>query len=145
MLKIDSMPGCVPGLPSQVMDADDLLPPRLARMRLSFGRLAARAATEQGVPAVPNVYAVWGRLSDGSVLGLQLYDGTWQLTRVPLPPAAARLLKLPDVLAARNQLLWIEFAYHRIDLFQGGNWVPLWRAEQPAVRTPSELGLPNLN
>ena len=74
MLEVETFPGQVPGLPAQAVAAGSLLPPRLARMEMSFDRLAVRSAAEQHLPSAPGLYALWGRMSDGAVLGLHQVD-----------------------------------------------------------------------
>jgi hypothetical protein len=132
MLEVDAFPGHVPGLSSQALAADSLLPPSLARMKMSFDRLAVRSASEQRIQSTPGLYGLWGRMSDGSVLGVHQVDGVWRLMRVPVPPIAVRLLDLPDVLKARIELLWVEIAPNRVELLRNGKRFPLWNGETPA-------------
>ncbi|MBK7091811.1 MAG: hypothetical protein IPH59_08830 [bacterium] len=131
MLEVDTFPGHVPGLPSQAVAAGDLLPPRLGRMKMSFDRLAVRSAAEQHIQSAPGVYALWGRMSDGDVLGLHQVHDTWRMTRVPVPPEAVRLLDLPDVMEARNELFWVEIAPNQVEILRNGERFPLWQAESP--------------
>lgn len=131
MLEVGTFPGQVPGLPSQAVAADSLLPPRLARMKMYFDRLAIRLVAEQHVQSVPGLYALWGRMSDGGVLGLHQMDGAWRLMRVPVPPGAVRLLDLPDVTEARNELFWVEIAPNQVEILRNGERFPLWQAESP--------------
>lgn len=144
MLEVEMFPSHAPDLRSQGLAADSLLFPRLARMRMSFDRLAARAAFEQSIQPSPDRFALWARMSDGSVLGLQNVEGVWQLTRVPVPAAAVRLLDLPDVIEASNDLLWVELSPNRVDLLRNGERRPLWQAEV-ASPTPHDLPLPELS
>lgn len=144
MLEIETFPGHAPGLRLQGMAAEGLLPPRLARMKMSFDRLAARSAAGQNIQPSPARFALWARMSDGSVLGLEHVEGVWELTRVPVPAAAVRLLDLPDVTEARNELLWVEIAPNRVDLLRNGERWPLWQAEV-ASPTPRALPLPDLS
>lgn len=144
MLQVETFPSYAPNLPLRAVDADNVLSPRLARMRMFFDRLAARSAAEQSVQPSPDRFALWARMSDGSVLGLQHVEGVWQLTRVPLPAAAVRLLDLPDVIKARNELLWVEIAPNRVDLLRDGERSPLWQADVPISPTPVVLPLPEL-
>jgi len=141
MLEVETFPSYAPSLRSQGMAADSLLLPRLDRMRMSLDRLAAHSAVEHSIQPSPDRFALWARMSDGSVLGLQHVEGVWQLTRVPVPAAAVRLLDLPDVIEARNELLWVELAPNRVDLLRDGERWPLWQAEAP---TPA-LPLPDLS
>ena len=147
MLEVNEFPGPVPGLPLQSLVADGALPPRLARMKMSFDRLASRSAAEQGIAiqSAPGIYALWGRMSDGVVLGLHREDGVWRITRVPVPSGAVRLLDLPDVLEARSELLWVEIALDRVDLLRDGQHFPLWSAEAPAALSPRGSALPGLS
>lgn len=144
MLEIETFPGYAPGLRLQGLAAENVLSPRLTRMKMSFDRLAARSAAEQSIQPSPDRFALWARMSDGSVLGLQHVGGVWQLTRVPVPAAAVRLLDLPDVIKARNGLLWVEIAPHRVDLLRDGERWPLWKAEV-ASPTPPAPPLPDLS
>lgn len=144
MLEIETFPGYAPGLRLQGMVAESLLSPRLTRMKMSFDRLAARSAAEQGIEPSPDCFALWARLTDGSVLGLQRVEGVWELTRVPVPAAAVRLLDLPDVTKARYELLWVEIAPNRVDLLRNGECQPLWQAEL-APPISSELPAPDLS
>lgn len=145
MLQVETFPSHAPSLPLHTIDADDLLSPRLARMKMSFDRLAKRLAAEQRIQLAPDHYALWARMSDGSVLGLQNVEGVWQLTRVPIPSAAVRLLDLPDVVGARNELLWVEIAPNRVDLLRDGERWALWQAEVPTTPTPHALPFPDLS
>ncbi len=144
MLEIETFPGYAPGLRLEGMVAESLLSPRLARMKMSFDRLAVRSAAEQSIQPTPDRFALWARLSDGSVLGLQHVEGVWKLTRVPVPPAAVRLLELPDFIEARHELLWVEIGPNRVDLLRDGERSPLWQAEVPVSPTPVALPLPEL-
>ncbi|ODU25271.1 MAG: hypothetical protein ABS95_00680 [Verrucomicrobia bacterium SCN 57-15] len=144
MLEVETFPGYAPALPVQGMAAASLLSSRLARMKMSFDRLAARSAAEQSIQPSPDRFALWARMGDGSVLGLQHVEGVWQLTRVPVPPVAMRLLDLPDVIEARNELLWVEIAPNRVDLLRDGERWPLWQAEV-ASPTPRALPVPDLS
>lgn len=145
MLEVETFPSYAPGLRLQGLVAASLLSPRLARMRMSFDRLAARWAAEQSIQPSPDHFALWARMSDGSVLGLRHAEGVWQLTRVPVPSAAVRLLDLPDVIEARNELLWVEIAPNRVELLRNGERWPLWQAEVPTSPTPRALPLPDLS
>lgn len=131
MLEVGTFPGQVPGLPSQAVAADSLLPPHLTRMKMYFDRLAIRSAAEQHIQSVPGLYALWGRTSDGGVLGLHQVDGDWRLMRVPVPPGAVRSLDLPDVMEARNELFWVEIAPNQVEILRNGERFPLWQAESP--------------
>jgi hypothetical protein len=131
MLEVETFPGQVPGLPSQAVAADGLLPPRLTRMKMYFDRLGVRLAAEQHIQSVPGLYALWGRTSDGGVLGLHQVDGDWRLMRAPVPPGAVRLLDLPDVMEARNELFWVEIAPNQVEILRDGERFPLWQAEAP--------------
>ena len=131
MLEVDTFPGQVPGLPSQSVAADSLLPPHLTRMKMSFDRLAVRSAAEQRIQSAPGLYALWGRMSDGGVLGLHQVHGAWRLMRVPVPPGAIGLLDLPDVTEARNELFWVEIAPNQVEILRNGERYPLWQAESP--------------
>lgn len=138
MLEIETFPGQVPGLPSRAVAAEYLLPPSLARMKMSFDRLAVRSAARQRIQSAPDVYALWGRMSDGTVLGLHAIEGTWRLTRVPVPQAVIRLLDLPDVLEARNELVWVEIAPNQVEILRSGEHFLLWHAEaQQPARSPT--------
>ena len=145
MLEVETFPGSAPGLRLLGVAAERLLSPRLARMRMSFDRLAARSAAKQSIQPSADRFALWAQMSDGSVLGLQHVEGVWQLTRVPVPPPAVRLLDLPDVIEARNELLWVEFAPNRVDLLRNGERWPLWQADVPTLPTPRALPLPDLS
>lgn len=145
MLEIVTFPGAVPDFPLQAVVADSLLPPRLARMKMYFDRLGTRSAAEQRMEPSPDRFALWARLSDGNVLGLQHLEGVWQLTRVPVPSEAARLLHLPDVVEARNELVWVELAPTRVDLIRNGERLPLWQTDVPTMPTPRALPLPELS
>jgi hypothetical protein len=145
MLEVETFPGYAPGLRLQGMAADGLLSPRLARMKMSFDRLAARSAAKQSIQPSPDRFALWARMSDGSVLGLQHVEGIWQLKRVPIPPDAVRLLDLPDVIEARNELLWVEIAPNRVDLLRSGERWPLWQAEVPTSLASHASSLPDLS
>ena len=145
MLEVETFPGQVPGLPAQAVAAGSLLSPRLARMEMSFDRLAVRSAAEQHIPSAPGLYALWGRMSDGAVLGLHQVDGAWRLMRVPVPPGAIRLLDLPDVLEARAQLVWVEIAANRIDILRDGKRFAVWNGETPAASTPRGSMSPDLS
>lgn len=131
MLEVDTFPGHVPGLPSQAVAAGNLLPPCFTRMKMYFDRLAVRSAAEQHIQSAPGLYALWGRMSDGGVLGLHQVDGAWRLMRVPVPPGAVRLLHLPEVLEARNELFWVEIAPNQVEILRNGERFPLWQAESP--------------
>lgn len=145
MLGIVTFPGAVPDFPLQAVAADSLLPPRLARMKMYFDRLGTRSAAEQRIEPSPDRFTLWARLSDGSVLGLHQVEGVWQLTRVPVPSEAARLLHLPDVVEARNELVWVEIAPTRVDLIRNGERLPLWQTDVPTTPTPRALPLPELS
>lgn len=116
------------------MAADGLVPPSLARMKMSFDRLAFHSAAKHRIPSAPGVYALWGRMSDGTILGLHQFEGFWHLTRVPVPPAVVRMLDLPDVLAARNELVWVEIAPDQVEILRAGERFLLWHAEVPQPR-----------
>lgn len=131
MLEVETFPGLVPGLPSQAVAAGSLLPPRFTRMKMSFDRLAVRSAAEQHIQLDPRLYALWGRMSDGGVLGLHQVDDAWRLMRVPVPPGAVRLLDLPDVMEARNELFWVEITPNQVEILRNGERFPLWQAESP--------------
>jgi len=131
MLEVETFPGQVPGLPSQAVAADSLIPPGLTRMKMSFDRLAVHSAARQRIPSAPGLYALWGRMSDGSILGLHQVKRTWHLARVPVPPAVVRLLDLPHVLEARNELLWVEIGPNHLEILRNGERFPLWHAEAP--------------
>lgn len=98
-------------------------------MKMYFDRLAVRSAAEQHIQSAPGLYALWGRMSDGGVLGLHQVDGTWRLMRVPVPPGAVRLLHLPDVMEARNELFWVEIAPNQVEILRNGERFPLWQTE----------------
>jgi hypothetical protein len=110
-----------------------------------FDRLAARSAAEQGIQPSPDHFALWARMSDGSVLGLHHVEGVWHLTRVPVPAAAVQLLALPDVIEARNELLWVEIAPNRVDLLRNGERWPLWQAEIAVSQTSRPLPFPDFS
>jgi hypothetical protein len=144
MLEVETFLSCAPGLRLQGITAQSLLPPRLTRMKMSLDRFAARSAAEQGVQPSPDCFALWARMSDGGVLGLQHVEGFWQLTRVPIPATAARLLDLPDVIEARSELLWVEIAPNRVDILRNGERWPLWQAEVSSSPTARAAPLPDL-
>ena len=144
MLEVETFPSSAPGLRVQALTAASLLSPRLARMRTYFDRLGTRSAAEQRIEPSLDRFALWARLSDGSVLGLEHVEGVWQLTRVPIPFEAARLLHLPDVIEARNELVWVEIEPTRVDLLRDGERWPLWQAEAPTSPTPRALPFPDL-
>lgn len=145
MLEVETFPSPAPSLALQAMAADSVLSPHLARMKMSFDRLATRLAAEQRIQLTPDRYGLWARMNDGSVLGLQNVGGGWQLTRVPIPPGAVRLLDLPNVVQARNELLWVELAPNRVDLLRNGERWPLWEAEAPMPPAPRALPFPDLS
>ncbi len=153
MVEIDEFPGHVTGLPVRALVGDGLLPPRLTRMHAFFDRLASRSLREQAIPqdlqANADLCGLWGRTSDGEVLGLRRVGGVWYLMRVPLPSAVVCSLNLPGVLEARDQLAWVEVGPARVHLLRQGERVPLWRAEapdsaQPAPQTPRAPKPPGL-
>jgi len=135
MVEIDEFPGHVTGLPVRGLVGDGLLPPRLARMQTFFERLASGSLRDQAIPkdlqANADLYGLWGRTSDGEVLGLRRVGGVWRLMRVPLPSGVVRSLNLPGVLEARDQLAWVEVGPARVHLLCQGERVPIWRAEAP--------------
>ncbi len=144
-LEVETFPSYAPGLPLLGVAAEGSLAPRLLRMRMFFDRLGARSAADQNVQASPDRFALWARMSDGRVLGLRHAEGVWQLTRVPVPSAAVRLLGLPDVIEARSELLWVEIAPNRVDLLRNGERWPLWQAEVPTSPTPRALPASDLS
>jgi len=135
MVEIDEFPGHVTSLPVRGLVGDGLLPLRLARMQAFFDQLASRSLREQAIPqdlqANADLYGLWGRTSDGEVLGLRRVGGVWRLMRVPLPSGVVRSLNLPCVLEARDQLAWVEVGPARVHLLRQGERVPIWRAEAP--------------
>jgi hypothetical protein len=145
MIEIDEFPGQVTGLPVRALVGEGLLSPRLARMQAFFDRLASRSAREEAIPediqANAGLYALWGRTSDGEVLGLRRVGGVWRMMQVPIPSGVVRSLNLPGVLEAREELVWVEIGPDRIHLLRQGERVPIFQAEvpdspQPAPRTP---------
>ena len=141
MIEIDEFPGRVTGLPVRGLVGDGLFPPRLARMHSFFDRLAGRSLREQAIPqdlqANAGLYGLWGRTSDGEVLGLRRVGGVWRMMRVPLPSGVVRSLNLPGVLEARDHLAWVEVGTARIHLLRQGERVPIWSAEVPESPQPA--------
>jgi hypothetical protein len=141
MVEIDEFPGRVAGLPVRALVGEGLLSPRLARMHAFFDRLASRSLREEAIPldvqASAGLYALWGRLSDGEVLGLHQVGGVWRMTQVPVPSGLVRRLNLPGVLEARDKLAWVEIGPNRVHLLRQGERVPVWQAEVPAVPQPA--------
>jgi len=141
MIEIDEFPGHVTGLPVRALVGEGLLSPRLARMQAFFDRLASRSAREEAIPediqANAGLYALWGRTSDGEVLGLRRVGGVWRMMRVPLPSGVVRSLNLPGVLEARDHLAWVEVGTARIHLLRQGERVPIWSAEVPESPQPA--------
>ncbi len=141
MVEIDEFPGRVTGLPVRALVGDGLFPPRLMRMHAFFDRLARRSAREQAIPqdvqASAGLCALWGRLSDGEVLGLRRVGDGWRLMQVPLPSGVVSSLDLPGVLEAREKLAWVEIGPDRIHLLRQGERVPIWRAEAPEAPQPA--------
>lgn len=133
MIEIDEFPGHVTDLRVRGLVGEGLSPPRLARMHSFFDRLASRSLREEAIPqdlqANAGLYGLWGRTSDGEVLGLRRVGGAWRLMRVPLPSDVVRSLNLPGVLEARDQLAWVEVGPARVHLLRQGERVPIWRAE----------------
>lgn len=140
MVEIGEFPCRVTDLPLRGLVGDGLLAPRLARMHAFFDRLANRSAREQGIPqaaqANPGLYALWGRTSDGEVLGLHRTGGVWLMTQVPVPSGLVRWLNLPGALEARDKLAWVEIGPDRIFLLRQGERVAVWRAEAPDSLPP---------
>ena len=141
MVEIAEFPGRVTGLAVRGLMGDGLFPPRLARMHAFFDRLASRSLREEAIPqdvqARAGLCALWGRLSDGEVLGLRRVGGVWRMTQVPLPSGVIRSLNLPGTLEAREKLAWVEIGPDRIHLLRQGERVPVWRAEVPAAPQPA--------
>jgi len=141
MIEIDEFPGQVTGLPVRTLVGEGLLSPRLARMQAFFDRLASRSAREEAIPediqANAGLYALWGRTSDGEVLGLRRVGGVWRMMQVPIPSGVVRSLNLPGVLEAREELVWVEIGPDRIHLLRQGERVPIWRAEAPEAPQPA--------
>ena len=141
MIEIDEFPGHVTGLPVRGLVSDGLLSPRLARMQAFFDRLASRSAREEAIPediqANAGLYALWGRTSDGEVLGLRRVGGVWRMMQVPIPSGVVRSLNLPGVLEAREELVWVEIGPDRIHLLRQGERVPIFQAEVPDSPQPA--------
>src|SRR5260370_15567019 len=145
MLEVGEFKGRVTGWPERGIIGDGLLSPRLARMHEFFDRLASRSAREQGIPedvqANPGLYALWGRTTDGEVLGLHRAGGSWVVTRVPVPSDVVRSLNLPGVLEARDKLAWIEIGPNRVYLLRQAERIPIRPAQMrgylgPGPRAP---------
>ena len=135
MVAVGECPGHVTGLPLRGLVSDGLLSPRLEQMQTCFDRLASRSAREQGIPqalqANPGLFALWGRMGGGEVLGLHRVGGVWLMTQVPVPTRFVHRLNLPSVLEARDKLAWVLIELDRIHLIRNGERVPSWPVDAP--------------
>lgn len=114
MLRIVTCSGSAPAASLAGLTGDDLVLPRLNRMKMRFHRLAAVSAAREGIQPSASMYALWARLEDGSILGLRRVGEIWQLTRMTLPSAAVAELNLPSLVQARNDLHWVELTNWRL-------------------------------
>lgn len=154
MFEVGEFPGHVTGLLVCGLVSDGLLTPRLALMHAFFDQLASRSAREQGIrqelQANPGLYALWGRTSEGEVLGLRQVGGRWRLTQVPVPSDLVRRLNLPALIEARDNLVWIEVGPGRVNLLRQGRRFPIWQAAvsgapQPRLQAPRGAAPPGLS
>lgn len=154
MFEVGEIPDHVTGLLHGGLVSDGLLAPRLALMHAFFDRLASRLARDQGIrqdlQPNPGLYALWGRTTEGEVLGLRQVAGGWRLTQVPVPSDLVRRLNLPALIEARDNLVWIEIGPGRVDVLRQGRRFPIWQSgaagsPQPQPQAPRETMPPDLS
>ena len=141
MVENAEFPSCMADLNVQQFVGQGLLAPCLGRIWSFFDRLATKSAEEERIPlnaqSNAGIYALWGRLSDGQVLGLQRAGSGWRMTTVPIPSSLIRSLRLPVAWTARAELAWIQIGPDQISRFCQGRLIPIWEAQFP-VPTPSK-------
>ena len=147
MFGLGEISGHVTGLLHGGLVSGGLRAPRLALMHAVFDRLANRSAREQGIQqdlqADPGLYALWGRTSQGEVLGLRRMGGGWRLTQVPVPSDLVHRLNLPALIEARDNLVWIEIGARRVNILRQGRRSLIWQAEvagSPQPQPPAPPG-----